>query len=187
MVAIVKVLVNGFIDLDKYRGWSSTSLVLDKDIVMVLDPGTVYDPNEITEALKKEGFSVGDINYVCISHSHLDHYRNIGIFPKAKSVDFWGIWDKDKLISKEWNCEFSENIYMMKTPGHNYDGITIFVKTKKGTIALCGDVFWREDYPEEGKDPFAQDQQLLSQSRKKVIEKADWIVPGHDKIFKVKK
>ena len=44
MVAIVKVLVNGFIDLDKYRGWSSTSLVLDKDIVMVLDPGTVYDP-----------------------------------------------------------------------------------------------------------------------------------------------
>lgn len=187
MVAKVKILIKGFIDLEKSKGWSTTSLIIDKNLVMIVDPGTVYDSKYIIDELKKEGLSVNDVDYVCISHSHLDHYRNIGLFPRAKSLDYWGIWDKDRLISKDWNCDFNENIYVMKTPGHNEDGITLFVKSDKGIIAICGDVFWEENYPKDGEDPFAQNQKLLIKSRKKVMNKADWIIPGHGDIFKATK
>lgn len=184
MVAEVKVLIKGFIDLKKDTGWSTISLIIDKDIIMVVDPGTVRSQKDIADALKKEGLNINDVNYVGISHSHLDHYRNIGMFPKAKSIDYWGIWDKDKLISKNWDCDLSKNIHIMKTPGHSSDGITFFVKSNEGIIAICGDIFWKKNFPKDGEDPFVNDQNLLIGSRKKILERADWIIPGHENIFK---
>ena len=37
------------------------------------------------------------------------------------------------------------------------------------------------------EDPFANDKEVLLNSRKLVLEKADFIIPGHGKIFKVNK
>lgn len=61
----------------------------------------------------------------------------------------------------------------------------MFVKTDKGIVAICGDVFWKENFPED--DPYASDKEKLKESRKKVLEIADWVIPGHGKIFKVKR
>lgn len=36
-------------------------------------------------------------------------------------------------------------------------------------------------------DPFANDNEALKKSRKLVLEKADWIIPGHGKKFKLVK
>jgi len=73
----------------------------------------------------------------------------------------------------------------MKTPGHSYDGITLFIKTKEGIIAICGDIFWEKNSPKD--DPYAQDKEKLKESRKKILELADWIIPGHGKMWKVEK
>lgn len=40
----------------------------------------------IVNAIKKIGISIDDINYVVLSHLHLDHTGAIGYFPKAKYV-----------------------------------------------------------------------------------------------------
>jgi len=37
------------------------------------------------------------------------------------------------------------------------------------------------------EDEFATDIEKLKESRKKVLEIADWIIPGHGKMFKVNK
>jgi glyoxylase-like metal-dependent hydrolase (beta-lactamase superfamily II) len=86
---------------------------------------------------------------------------------------------------EDWKEQFTEDIKIIKTPGHDYSCITLLVKTDKGTIAICGDVFWKENFPET--DPYASDKEKLKESRKKVLKIADYIVPGHADMYKVKK
>jgi len=54
---------------------------------MVVDPGNLKNKKILVDALKKEGLTIDDVNIVCITHSHLDHYRNIGMFPGAKTLN----------------------------------------------------------------------------------------------------
>ncbi|MFA5188993.1 MAG: MBL fold metallo-hydrolase [Patescibacteria group bacterium] len=187
-MAEVKILIEGFTTADsKEQGEEKTSptitLVRDGDIIMIVDPGVVESQDLIIEKLKKEGLSVNDINFVCLTHSHIDHFRNIGMFPEAKTLEYFGLWDKNTV--EDWQEQFSQDIKIIKTPGHNYDSITLLVKTEIGIIAICGDVFWKENYPET--DPYATDNDKLAESRRKVLELANYVIPGHGKMFKVKK
>ncbi len=133
----------------------------------------------ITESLRKQGLALNDINVVFITHAHTDHYRNIGMFKKAKTLDYWGWWEGDKWSKSDGHV--SENTTLIKTPGHSYDGLTMLVKTKQGKVAICGDVFWTNDI--KHKDPYVQDKAALKKSRKKVFKLADFIVPGHGEMF----
>jgi glyoxylase-like metal-dependent hydrolase (beta-lactamase superfamily II) len=196
----VKILVQGYISEESGGGSCSTiTLIQDNDINMVVDPGTLKDRQILIDALKKENLSIEDINFVCITHSHMDHYRNIGMFPDAKALDYWGVWEKDAV--HDWNQKFSENIEIIKTPGHSYDCITLLVKTEKGIIAVVGDVFWKENFPEHDKyasDTETRENQGFSASRKSsisdtlkksralVLKKADFIIPGHGDMYKIK-
>ena len=185
-MAEVKILIEGYTTAEtgeEEKTCPTITLVKDKDMVMVVDPGVLEDQNMLIEKLKEENLTINDVNVVCITHSHMDHYRNIGMFPKANSLDYWGLWDRDTV--DDWNSQFTDDIKIIKTPGHSYDGITLLVKTNKGTIAICGDVFWKENLPEN--DPYASDKEKLKESRKKVLKIADYIIPGHGDMFKVKK
>lgn len=187
IMAEVKVLIEGYTTADSVTSGEeektcpTVTLIRDEGIIMVVDPGVLEDQKILVDKLKEEGLSVDDVNVVCITHSHMDHYRNIGMFPKAKSLDYWGFWNRNTV--EDWKEQFTENIQIIKTPGHNYDAITLLVKTDKGIVAVCGDVFWKEDLPKD--DPYASDKEKLKESRKKVLEVADWIVPGHAGMFKV--
>jgi glyoxylase-like metal-dependent hydrolase (beta-lactamase superfamily II) len=97
-------------------------------------------------------------------------------------LEYFGLWDKNTIDS--WPENFTDNIKVVHTPGHDYTGITLFVKTKDGTVAICGDVFWKEDYPHNPKDDtFASNPDRLEESREMVLKTADWIIPGHGAIY----
>ena len=187
-MAEVKILIEGYTTADttesgEEKTCPTITMVKNKNFVMIVDPGVLEDQKILIDKLKEEGLTVDDVNIVFITHSHLDHYRNIGMFPNAKTLEYWGLWDKNTV--EDWKEQFTENIKIIKTPGHNYDSLTLLVKTDKGIIAVCGDVFWKENFPED--DPYASNKEQLKESRKKLLEIADWIIPGHGKMFKVKK
>jgi len=186
-MATVKILVEGYTSAAKpgeeERTCPTVTLVRDKDVVMVVDPGVLEDQSILINALKNEGLKLSDVNTVFLTHSHLDHYRNAGMFPDAKVIEFYGIWYKDTVEDRKENI--TKDIKIIETPGHSYTSLTLLVKTDKGTIAICGDVFWKKDFPKE--DAYADDLKKLEKSRKKVLELADYIVPGHAGMFKVKK
>ena len=192
MAAEVKVLVEGFTSADyvaetgEERVRPTITLVRDGNLVMVVDPGILESQQILIDALEKENLTVDQVNYVCITHSHIDHYRNIGMFANAKTLEYYGIWDKG--VVENWHENFTENIQVFKMPGHDYTGISLFVTTSKGVVAICGDVFWKEDYPKDPKDDaYALDPEKLKESRELVLEKSDWIIPGHAGMYKVKK
>jgi len=187
MPAEVKVLIEGYTTADtkaengEEKTCATVSLIRDKDLVVVVDPGVLESQQILIDALKREGLSLEEVDVVCITHSHLDHYRNIGMFKHAKALDYFGLWNKN--ICEDWHEQFTPNIQILKTPGHDYTSITLFVKTDDGIIAICGDVFWKENYPKD--DIYATDLKKLGESRKLVLEMADWIIPGHAGIYKV--
>jgi len=188
-MAEVKILIEGYTNADKNDEEEkeitcpTITLIKDNNLNIVVDPGVLESQQMLVEALKKEGLDVGDIDIVCITHSHIDHYRNMGMFHNAKTLEFFGLWEGNSV--SDWEENFSDDIKIIKTPGHNYDGITILVKTEKGIVAVCGDIFWKENYPE--KDPYATDDKKLKENRRKILELADYIVPGHAGMYKVKK
>lgn len=185
-MAEVKILITGYTNADtKNSGEEKTcptiTLVKDKDFTIIVDPGVLENQKILIDKLKDEGLGINDINLVFITHSHIDHYRHIGMFPQAKILEYWGIWDKNKV--ENWNSRFTDDIEIIKTPGHSYDSLTFLVKTKSGLVAICGDVFWKENFPEN--DAYASDKEELQASRKKVLDAADWVIPGHGGMFKV--
>lgn len=188
MKAEVKILIEGYTtadtkaDIGEEKTRPTISLVKDKDIVMVVDPGVLSDQQLLIDKLKEENLTIDDINIVCITHSHIDHYRNIGMFPKAKTLEYFGLWDNEEV--DDWSEHFTENIQILRTPGHDYTGITLFITTEIGKVAICGDVFWRENSPEN--DIYASDQKALKESRRLVLKMADWIIPGHGPMYKSK-
>jgi glyoxylase-like metal-dependent hydrolase (beta-lactamase superfamily II) len=104
------------------------------------------------------------------------------MFPQAKSLDYYGWWIGDTNQTCDGNI--TDNIKLIKTPGHSYDGLTMLVNTADGKIAICGDVFWKQNFPVD--DPYASDKVELAKSRKKLLEIADWVVPGHGEMYKTK-
>jgi glyoxylase-like metal-dependent hydrolase (beta-lactamase superfamily II) len=189
MSAEVKILVEGVSNADSVaeNGEEHTqptiTLVRDENFVMVVDPGILDDQQILVEALAKQNLTVQDVNVVCVTHSHLDHYRNIGMFPNAKSIDYYGVWDKTTIVT--WTENLTENIKILHTPGHDYTSVTLFVTTKDGVVAICGDVFWKQNYPQDPKDDvFASNPDRLKESREMVLRMADWVIPGHGPIYK---
>jgi glyoxylase-like metal-dependent hydrolase (beta-lactamase superfamily II) len=152
-------------------------------MVLVVDPGTVPDQDIIVRRLRREKLTPDDVQMVFITHSHMDHYRHIGLFKKAKALDWWGLWDKD--VWAKAGELVTPDIRVLKTPGHSDDGISLLVRTEAGIVAVCGDVFWKEDYPR--RDPYATDREKLEESRELLQREADFIVPGHGGLFKTKR
>ena len=186
----VKILIEGWTNaeslqnLEEENDACTTSLIRDEGIVAIVDPGIMDSKQTLIDSLKAEGLEIKDITHIFLTHSHIDHYRNVGMFDEQVPVlEYWGIWTGNKV--KDWTQQFSKNIKIIKTPGHSYDGLTFLVDTKQGKVAVVGDVFWKEGQPAD--DPYAINMDQLIETRLKVIEISDFIIPGHGNIYKVKK
>lgn len=189
MMAEVDVLVEGYTS-DDGKGddgneatCCTITLVRDNGIVMVVDPGTLKSQDILVNALKERDLSTDDVNVVFLTHSHIDHFRNIGMFPNAKVIEYYGEW-KDDLVDDRRN-DLTDDLKIIETPGHNVTSLSLVVNTDKGKVVICGDVFWKKDFPE--KDPYADDVEKLKESRKKILEIADYIIPGHAGMYGVKR
>lgn len=181
---LIEILIEGYCysedpDGKSERACSTVSLVIDQDLKIISDPGSMANPDDLIKKLRKRGLTTKDIDMVFISHSHLDHYKYVGLFPDAKVLDYWGLWEGDRCRSGVRTV--NKNISVVDTPGHTFDSITLLVNTNKGVVAICGDVFWEKDLPE--LDRFASDLKQLRKSRKLLLTCAHYIIPGHGGIF----
>lgn len=159
----------------------------NKTTLIIVDPGCNRDL--LLEELGKRNLSINDIDYVFLTHHHLDHAMNAGIFPNAKVIDEEAVYTQDHAIEGVVEIPATD-ITVIKTPGHEYAHAALLVPTKDGTVAVAGDNFWWTTEEEqkidvEKIDDFAEKMDELIASRKKILDLADWIIPGHGKMMKV--
>ena len=195
----VKVLVKGEHKKDeqgKLRIYSTVSLIKsDKNIVV--DTGSFQEKDSIIKALKEEGLTPENIDIVFLTHLHLDHIINTYLFKNAKVFCKFNAGypgqvhnPKDGTIER---TEISDGINLAKdvkfllTPGHTTDVTSLLVNTPDGKIVIAGDAFPSKEFLDLSKEPLAMLTNIpeFNKSRKKILDIADYIVPGHGDMFKV--
>src|ERR1700741_1234014 len=98
-MADIKILIEGYAKKLE-NGWvtnSTVCLVTTGDAKIITDPGC--NREKLLRALKKEGLSTTDIDYIFLSHQHPDHILLAGIFENEKYITFDSnlIYDNDSL------------------------------------------------------------------------------------------
>ena len=192
-MASLKVLIEGYArEVDD--GWvasSTATLIHSNGKMIIVDPGC--NRPKLLQALGREGLSPGDIDFVILTHNHTDHTMLTGIFDNAKVLNTYEIYDGDHQVEHHNKVPGTE-LEIIPTPGHSIEHISIKVPTAEGTYIVGGDVFWWVDGEEQAIDIDREDQahpeeanmKDLKASRKKLLKDADFIIPGHGKIVKVK-
>ncbi len=189
----VKQIIQGYAKkID--NGWlasSSTILIQGSEKNILVDSG--INKLLLLETLEKEELSTDDIDIIFMTHFHPDHIFLVGLFDNAIALDGETIYTKD--LEEEYIGNIpGTNIKLLPTPGHANEHTSLIVENENGeVIVVAQDVFWWTDQEEQivkdydalinKEDPFMVDFSALKESRRKVLEIADYIIPGHGKMF----
>jgi len=191
----IKILIEGYAREwgdSGYEASSAATLILADKVKILCDPGINWEL--LKTGLDKEKLKPVDIDWIFLTHTHIDHCYNMARFPQAKLFDGKCIYEKDKDYVHGGEI-FGLDVEIVKTPGHTLDHTSLLVPARNGVYAVAGDVFWWIEDEEqktdkrsllEKKDPIdGVDPYSLTDSRKLLLKKAQYIIPGHGKVFKV--
>lgn len=189
----VKVLIEGYAKKAN-KGWlatSSTTLIEDSGKKILVDPG--INRELLLKKLQEHDLTPSDIDIVFMTHYHPDHVFLASMFEKAVIADGDTIYEKDNETGYEGKVP-GTNLEVVLTPGHAHEHAVLVAITDKGKIVVAADVFWWNDQEKQRtdniealinkEDPFTKDWEALKESRRRVLEIADWIIPGHGKMFR---
>ncbi len=194
-MAEIKILIEGYAKkID--NGWlasSSVTLVKSNNKNIIADPGC-NRPGLLRE-LAKHDLRPADIDFVLLTHNHTDHALLAGIFENARVLNESEIYDNDKQVEHNGRIPGTD-LEIIQTPGHSHGHCSLVVKANEGVYSIAGDVFWWLDDEEQKtdseslikhEDPFTKDKEALINSRETLLKLADYIIPGHGKMFKVER
>lgn len=190
----VTILIEGYAQKTTH-GWVASStvcLIRTVNKIILTDPGC--NRTKLLDALAHERLATADITDVVVTHAHPDHGMLAGIFENARVIT-WdsGLLYRGDTLTQYDTHELGEHIQILQTPGHMLEHIALLVTTAQGVVAIAGDViFWLDD-EEQVLDIHKQDPSQakglnhddLVASRQLLVERADYIVPGHGKMFAV--
>jgi glyoxylase-like metal-dependent hydrolase (beta-lactamase superfamily II) len=180
-----------------YRANGTITLVRNpsEGIVLLVDTGSPWDRDFLIQRLQEHGLSPTDVTHVVCTHGHVDHVGNLNLFTMAtQMVSRDIVRDGDKYVIHELTDDspfsISRSITVIPTPGHTNKDVSVVVQdTARGVVIIAGDLFECEE--DLGNCKLWMDNsefpELQETSRAKVLAMADCIVPGHGKIFEVKK
>ncbi|XP_077988326.1 metallo-beta-lactamase domain-containing protein 1-like [Glandiceps talaboti] len=159
---------------------------------IIVDTGNPWDGEVVIQGLKTHNLCTDDIEYVVGTHGHSDHIGNLNLFKKAVHIVGFDICSYDRYISHPFqegkNYKIDEKITVIPTPGHTLSHVSVAVETSDlGTVVVAGDVFECEEDLTNAEiwKEISENIKLQEESRKKILEIADYIIPGHGKMFEV--
>ncbi|WP_424359812.1 MBL fold metallo-hydrolase [Methanocella sp. MCL-LM] len=172
------------------------------------DDNVKANKKRLTHALKAHGLKPSDIDILFITHWHLDHFGNVKMFKDSTimtseaavsrvKIDVTGVKDGEQI---------ADGVKVVHTPGHTADHASVVFKTDRlrqsiqtsaggrivgigeVTVAAAGDAiltpaFYATDSIwTQNKDFSSQD--AAAASIGKLVDQADYIIPGHGDLFR---
>jgi glyoxylase-like metal-dependent hydrolase (beta-lactamase superfamily II) len=145
---------------------------------IIVDVPNAGEEADFKEALAKAAIDPLKIDLVVLTHFHPDHAGCLNIFPNAEYLSAGSRWKGS--IHARWEDEslpLSDDVYVLKTPGHSGHDGSIIANTPQGIIAVAGDLWVRS--PSDPRLQVVHDKVQLEASRQRLISLADFIIPGH--------
>jgi len=158
---------------------------------VIVDTGNPCDRPILVKALASESLRLRDIHYVVCTHGHSDHVGNNSLFPKATFIVSYDISRGDQYtfhnFQKQGPYRIDDDVEIIYTPGHTKQDISVLVRTRRGIVAVTGDLFESEKDLTDDQlwHQFSEYQEEQQESRRKILDVADYVVPGHGDIFEV--
>jgi len=182
---------------------SSVTLVCVGNSNILVDTGLPGDELKILNNLSRAGLLPHDINVVINTHGHPDHSGGNKLFGKARVIcGREGLLGQDTEAhhagtgvrpGKDGEVEIDRNVSLVQTPGHTRDCISVILREissafseKPETVIIAGDALpTRANYVKWVPPAIHFNRTVSLQSMSKIVEIADWVIPGHDEPFKV--
>jgi len=183
---------------------SSVALVRTGQINIMIDTGFPGDGDSILEGLEKAGLKPDDVDVVVNTHDHIDHTGENRLFTKARIIcGYMGLEEmagRIQVASDDFfplpghRVELDPNVHVIHTPGHTRDSISVMIKEVNSdfaepteTVLAAGDALPTEENFLKGVPPaISYDSSVSLQSMAIITNMADWVIPGHDKPFRVR-
>ncbi len=183
----VEVLVEGYARRipDGWDALATTTLIRSHGHFVVVDPGPA--PQRIHRALRHRGIDEHACS-VFVTHFHFDHMAGMAAVPHLSVVDGTHIY-AGPVARRHDGAPFGGAIELLSTPGHTADHTSLLVHADDACYAVAGDVIWQAARSREAllnePDPCAEDMDILRESRRQLLSRADVVVPGHGPSFEV--
>jgi len=159
----------------------------------------IYNEKDLRDRLSLQSLTFEDIVGVFITHWHADHFGNLRLFPNAKIYCYNPenenyhllakrfLFDKKlPIISLNEDDEFA-GCRLFPTPGHTRWHCSLLADFPNFKIVIAGDAIVSHSYYEhDAVWPYNAGQlgeAEAKQSMHKIIEVADYIIPGHGHPF----
>jgi N-acyl homoserine lactone hydrolase len=167
---------------------SSVTLIRNEDLNILVDTSLKENRSMLLQALQAQNLTPKNINVIVNTHCHRDHVGNNDLFPQAQIYAHQACVQKCSFIKiNSFPYSLTQEIEIWETPGHSWDSITVFMKLDK-IYAITGDAIPLKGNYENWIPPVIHvDAERAIESMKKIVEKADIIIPGHDSPFSIKK
>lgn len=155
--------------------------------------------NQPAAQLAKLGISKDDLDYVVITHTHIDHVGNIGSFPNVPIIIgkeerdlekpiYWRgkkplEWPEEDYVLITEDTILGENFEILHVPGHTPGELSILLKLpESGSILLTSDAISRESEIAEGCLDATDPEQAIN-SANRILElarqKNAMVIYGH--------
>jgi glyoxylase-like metal-dependent hydrolase (beta-lactamase superfamily II) len=185
----ISVIKDGYLLRDK-NGFildarSSVTLIQSEGRNIIVDTSIPSDKNKILAGLVEHDLSPVDIDLVINTHLHMDHCGNNNLFTKAKFIAHLKeapiATKKNVIINGDY--EINDKIKIFETPGHTFGSISVLVDSDEKYV-IAGDALpLKDNYLQWVPPGINIGPALALKSMRKIVDLADIVVPGHDKIF----
>jgi glyoxylase-like metal-dependent hydrolase (beta-lactamase superfamily II) len=188
----------GELETQAYRDVLATSTLIRGKKNIVIDPS--LPPEQMAKVLyDRSGLRPDAVDAVFMTHHHGDHHVGLELFFNAPwymgAVDLEELKNtqngRDLELSKRIQPagpDLFEDVELVPLPGHTMGVTGLLFESYCGKVLVCGDsVMCREFFEHDEGYFYSVDLKLSSESIKKARSLADYIVPGHDNYFPVKK
>lgn len=178
---------------------SSITLIRSSGKHIIVDTGFPGDEVNIKKGLEAAGLTPEGIDIVINTHGHMDHIAGNKLFKNARFL----IHPLEPRSAPP-GCEveevdppmnLDENVAIIFTPGHSRGCISVVIRHLPSrfsgpdkTVVCAGDALpIQANYIGWLPPGISYDWEVALDSMKRIVQIADWVIPGHDKPFRVDK
>uniref|UniRef100_A0A0N4ZWV8 Metallo-beta-lactamase domain-containing protein 1 n=1 Tax=Parastrongyloides trichosuri TaxID=131310 RepID=A0A0N4ZWV8_PARTI len=176
-------IIDGYVREDNSsttKASGSVILIERFNKILLFDCGDPWNEKELKENLmKKRKLKIEDITDIIISHWHIDHIGNLGIFPDNK---LQRNWEQFKDIENVMNIKINS-----VKECHSNEDVYIIASNNDGTTLISGDIFENENDIWNEENWCCQSKNVIHQKLQRYLlsKNVDFIIPGHGSIFKI--